>query len=130
VEPWTDDEDNLLLRQMEMHGHRWTVIAQAFSRRSDNDVKNRFYSHLRDSLVILPDGRFDLKRDAEGNRVHGKSKRSRHHVPASQLAFLKVERMMAAPPDAAADRPAKAVLPQLCSPELQRLSVESAAEQQ
>jgi hypothetical protein len=126
VEPWTENEDNLLLRQIEMHGHRWTIIAQAFARRSDNDIKNRFYSHLKDSLVISPDGHFELMRDAEGNRVHGKLKRRRYHVPASQLAFFTVERMMTASTDTAE----KPVLPQLCSPNLQRLSVGSATKEQ
>jgi hypothetical protein len=91
VEPWTDLEDNLLLRQIELHGHRWATIAQGFWQRSDNDVKNRWYSHLRDSVMMRPDGHLELMRDARGNRIHMKQKRRRSPVPASERAFHALE---------------------------------------
>jgi hypothetical protein len=87
VEPWTELEDNLLLRQIELHGHRWATIAQAFWQRSDNDVKNRWYSHLRDSVMMRTDGHLELMRDARGNRIHFKQKRRRSPVAASARAF-------------------------------------------
>ena len=39
-----------MFKAHQQYGNKWTLIAKLFERRSDNDVKNHFYSMLRRSL--------------------------------------------------------------------------------
>lgn len=124
VAEWTEEEHLFLLRQIELHGHRWTTITQAFVNRSDNDVKNRWYSHLRESLAQCRDGRFELRRDAEGNRIHTRPKRRREHVAAGRVAFQAFEQKVLQGFDQKSDHDtSRVILPQLCSPDLRRLLI-------
>jgi len=63
-DPWTDAEDQLLLSKITKFGHKWTKIAQDFNGRSGNDVKNRWYSHLKGLTVTSPDGKIEMSRDS------------------------------------------------------------------
>jgi myb proto-oncogene protein len=49
--PWTDDEDQLLIALLNEHGRSWSVIRGLFNGRSENDIKNRWYSHLQFDAV-------------------------------------------------------------------------------
>lgn len=53
-EPWTDDEDKLLVDKIGELGHCWATIGHFFNGRSENDVKNRWYSHLKFRSVFDP----------------------------------------------------------------------------
>jgi hypothetical protein len=44
---WTEDEDALLVEKVKELGCRWTTIAKSFDGRSENNVKNRWYTHLK-----------------------------------------------------------------------------------
>lgn len=46
---WTEQEDELILKNFEEKGAKWTEIAQLLPGRSVNSIKNRFYSTLRRS---------------------------------------------------------------------------------
>jgi hypothetical protein len=46
-EPWTEEENRLLVDKINELGHCWATIGQFFNGRSENDVKNRWYSHLK-----------------------------------------------------------------------------------
>jgi hypothetical protein len=77
VEPWTDAEDQQLLDEVAMFGHQWTVIADHFHQRSGNDVKNRWYTHLRSIALLRPDGRYQLPRGPDGRVLTQQKKRNR-----------------------------------------------------
>ena len=47
---WTVVEEQRIFEQHKLHGNRWATIAEAFPGRTDNSVKNYFYSTLRRSL--------------------------------------------------------------------------------
>ncbi len=45
--PWTEEETQKLLMLYKVHGSRWSMIALRFPGRTENDVKNRFYTTLK-----------------------------------------------------------------------------------
>ncbi|OHS93755.1 Myb proto-oncogene protein [Tritrichomonas foetus] len=47
VEKWTQEEDQILIELVEKYGNKWIQIAAHFDGRSNSDVKNRWYSHLK-----------------------------------------------------------------------------------
>jgi hypothetical protein len=44
---WTDVEDGVIFREYRARGPKWTEIAKLIPGRSENSIKNRFYSTLR-----------------------------------------------------------------------------------
>ena len=51
--PWTQDEDRLLADKFREFGPQWTTIAKFFDGRSENNVKNRWYTHLRNKYASV-----------------------------------------------------------------------------
>jgi len=52
-EKWSQEEDNTLLREYSACGPKWTIIAQMLPGRTENSVKNRFYSNIRKRKSLL-----------------------------------------------------------------------------
>ena len=45
--PWTDEEDELLIRLYSQMGPKWSLMTQNFTNRTANNIKNRFKQHQR-----------------------------------------------------------------------------------
>jgi hypothetical protein len=67
--PWTDAEDELILHEIERIGYKWTRISNSFENRSQRDVKNRWYSHLKCSVIQSPSSHLEFIRGADGKRI-------------------------------------------------------------
>jgi hypothetical protein len=50
--PWTQAEDALLVAKFAEFGPRWATIAKFFDGRSENNVKNRWYTHVKSKINI------------------------------------------------------------------------------
>ena len=48
---FTEDEDSLILKRWREVGPKWQKISKEFNGRSENMIKNRFYSHLKKKLL-------------------------------------------------------------------------------
>ena len=49
---WTDDEEAVLIAMRQVHGNRWSNISKALPGRSDNDVKNHWYSTIKRKFAL------------------------------------------------------------------------------
>jgi hypothetical protein len=57
--PWTAQEDTLLIHQYHMIGPKWVEIGKMLSGRSGNNVKNRWHKHLsKRERASVPTGAF------------------------------------------------------------------------
>ena len=54
--PWTDEEDNILIEMHDKIGNQWVKIAEYLPGRSDNSIKNRWNSTLKKRLECLRTG--------------------------------------------------------------------------
>jgi hypothetical protein len=68
--PWTEAEDIQLIQAVQDIGRYWSVISLRFENRSDNDVKNRWHSHLKYKVQGMP------------------PKQKRHRVPPVSRALI------------------------------------------
>jgi len=53
---WSPQEDELVVTLIKEIGHRWSLIANHLPGRTEGQVKNRFYSHIKKRL--LPNGAY------------------------------------------------------------------------
>ncbi|OHS95411.1 hypothetical protein TRFO_10558 [Tritrichomonas foetus] len=49
-DPWTEEEDQIIMEKYEEFGAHWVKIAKVLGHRSGNDVKNRWHKHLSKRL--------------------------------------------------------------------------------
>jgi hypothetical protein len=97
--PWTPDEDLRLGAKVAEIGHAWAAISRAFHGRSENDVKNRWYTHLQwvgdrgAPLQTQPRKRIRAQVDAKGNamRLIMNSAKAQRQAPTKQECQLGID---------------------------------------
>mmetsp|Transcript_12675 Transcript_12675/g.19074 ORF Transcript_12675/g.19074 Transcript_12675/m.19074 type:complete len:585 (+) Transcript_12675:57-1811(+) len=82
---WTDDEEAMLIAFHEQFGNRWANIAKQLPGRSDNDVKNHWYSTIQRKF-----------------QQHGKEKLVKAAVQQCQMLQQRMQENGTAPPSMAA----------------------------
>ena len=55
-QPWTEEEDKLLIEHQQKWGNKWAKIASLLPGRTDNSVKNRWNSSLKRKLQRIANG--------------------------------------------------------------------------
>jgi hypothetical protein len=97
-DPWTEGEDRLLLEKVNEFNFAWSEIATHFHGRSDNDIKNRWYSHLKYETVR--EGDKYVFATAGAATPYGDRKRRKRIKPCpKQNALRLLERQPFASPD-------------------------------
>lgn len=75
-DPWTDEEDKILLEKVNELGYSWSIIRKFFQGRSENDVKNRWYSHLK-YRITQKEGKYQFITNPLENKYPHRKKRQR-----------------------------------------------------
>lgn len=83
--PWSQNEDEILAEKHKEYGPQWTIISKFFDGRSENNVKNRWYTHLKhkycgksinnDFMKINP-----LPPNARGQSNYSDSLKNQHNL--------------------------------------------------
>jgi hypothetical protein len=81
--PWTSQEDAVVIRQYHLIGPKWVEIGKMLSGRSGNNVKNRWHKHLsKRECPRLPPGLFQVMSPNPSNVVEDNGGFSRPCAPA------------------------------------------------
>eukprot|EP00919_Chromeraceae_sp_WS-2016_P069985 GHVR01165926.1.p1 GENE.GHVR01165926.1~~GHVR01165926.1.p1 ORF type:complete len:271 (+),score=115.48 GHVR01165926.1:69-881(+) len=86
---WTVDEERLLYELHMKHGNRWALIAQQMPGRSDNQIKNHYYSTMRRSMRMLrPDTKSNKTSYHETEEIQSANTHTHTHTSGrSQLGL-------------------------------------------
>lgn len=90
TDPWTEAEDRLLITKMNELGRCWSTIGRFFNGRSENDIKNRWYSHLR-YRSIEHGGKIQIVTDPSLAPFPERKKRRRTKISPQQNALTLLE---------------------------------------
>ena len=82
--PWTDQEDQILLKHQQENGNEWAVISKKLLGRTTNDVKNRF--HNRGGLKKALQGKRKGKENSTSTQTRARTTISKSRdIPLSLL---------------------------------------------
>lgn len=90
-DPWTEAEDQLLLDKINELGRCWSNIGRFFDGRSENDVKNRWYSHLKYKVKEDENGKCQFITDPSESPYPERKKRNRTKVCPQKNAMRMLE---------------------------------------
>ncbi len=62
-EPFTEEEDRIVLEEYKRIGKKWSEISKILHGRPENSVKNRFYSHIKRKILKEEEGDKKLERN-------------------------------------------------------------------
>ena len=77
--PLTDEEERLIFEGHRIHGNKWAEIAKMLNGRTDNAVKNFFYSTLRHQMRKI------------ARKLKGRKKRDHGDITMLQLQKIMKE---------------------------------------
>ena len=80
--PWTDQEDLMLLEKYNLYGPQWSKIATFFDGRSDNNVKNRWNTHIK-PISVFDEGSQKVVLDQDLKAHVSMSRTAKHNHPLS-----------------------------------------------
>ena len=60
LEPFSIEEDKMIVEKVNQLGTKWSIISKEMPGRSDNSIKNRWYSKLRSKCNIDDNGAYTL----------------------------------------------------------------------
>ena len=84
-QPWTEEEDKLLIEHQKKWGNKWAKIASLLPGRTDNSVKNRWNSSLKRKLQRIANG------EAPVNKRGRKPKRASNAPDVAPILQTKTE---------------------------------------
>ena len=84
-QPWTEEEDKLLIEHQQKWGNKWAKIAALLPGRTDNSVKNRWNSSLKRKLQRIANG------EAPYNKRGRKPKRASNAPDVAPIIQSKTE---------------------------------------
>ncbi|KAH0787167.1 Myb-like DNA-binding domain containing protein [Histomonas meleagridis] len=69
-DPWTIEEDSKIVQHVNNLGTKWGTISKLMDGRSENSVKNRWYSSLRARCLVASDGSLYLPEQGATQESH------------------------------------------------------------
>jgi hypothetical protein len=94
-EPWSSEEDALIIEQYAVHGAKWSKIAKLFANRSENAIRNRWQLMARRQVREATGGPpIRRHRDRFGTKMPIQPVQTHSHCPGSGAVsdILRVER--------------------------------------
>jgi hypothetical protein len=85
--PWSKYEDELLVAKINEVGRAWSTFTRYFSGRSESDIKNRWYSHLKYQTVAFGKN-IRIVSDASALPDRKKRKRAERHPKENAIKLL------------------------------------------
>jgi hypothetical protein len=98
VDPWTEAEDSLLIEKVNDLGHFWSTMTNFFNGRSESDIKNRWYSHLKFVCFQDPFTQKWGRASAQTPGVPARKKRRRNKPSPGQAAQRALAEQRPLPP--------------------------------
>ncbi|EAX91025.1 Myb-like DNA-binding domain containing protein [Trichomonas vaginalis G3] len=79
-EPWTDEEDRIIVEKVLKYGTKWSLISTYLPGRPDNSIKNRWNSVLKNEYMIHPKKYLEKMKEKDVSE----SKDQEEEIPVSE----------------------------------------------